>query len=629
MRKWILITLVLAVMLAGCSNERPETTTAPTGDTTMSAGETTAPALMPGLLDPDHALTAQTGGAVVAYPLEEGEYTGILPVAEGLLLVSNDYFGDTILTLLSGETGAVAARRDLNTLVDFGSALWTMEGGVHYFDTEDRTLVTLDPALQELSRVTLPEDMEGTPVISMDGTEVYYHTGTQIRVMTLKTGISRLLRDQGDQVLGLEGLYCDDTVLKIHLDDSDETMATQYLSTRNGGTVHYGDDTLSLETYGEMFCAELGVDYNGELIFGQIGGEVKSLQPVGNNLWTRWLPAMGGSVNCVSGDGTWTMNYYDLASGQRTSSVTLSDSGTAYGMTEDMQGNIWFLYEDQDTRQAVLCRWDLTRSAVSDSQIYTGRRYTADHPDTAGLAACAEEAKRIGEAYGVEILLWQDVMALQPEDYSFRAEHRVSAVESGLQTLEQALARYPEGFLQKAAEHAESGKIRICLVGGIYSTGENGAVSGTDGIQYWLGSDPCIALRLSDTIEMSFYHQMCHIIESHVLGNTVTYDDWEKLNPRDFEYDYDYTENRNRTDTKYLEGENRAFVDFYSMSYPKEDRARIMEYAMMEGNEEVFASEWMQRKLLRLCRGIRKAFKLSKYGEVLPWEVYLETSLVP
>ena len=37
----------------------------------------------------------------------------------------------------------------------------------------------------------------------------------------------------------------------------------------------------------------------------------------------------------------------------------------------------------------------------------------------------------------------------------------------------------------------------------------------------------------------------------------------------------------------------------------------------------------MDAELQRLCRGIRKAFGLSKFEEVLPWEVYLEESLVP
>ena len=66
----------------------------------------------------------------------------------------------------------------------------------------------------------------------------------------------------------------------------------------------------------------------------------------------------------------------------------------------------------------------------------------------------------------------------------------------------------------------------------------------------------------------------------------------------------------------------------YSMSFPKEDRARIMEYAMMPGNEAYFKSSTMQSKLKTVCKGIREAFGLKKYAEPLPWEQYLKKPLV-
>ena len=59
------------------------------------------------------------------------------------------------------------------------------------------------------------------------------------------------------------------------------------------------------------------------------------------------------------------------------------------------------------------------------------------------------------------------------------------------------------------------------------------------------------------------------------------------------------------------------------MSFPKEDRARVMEYAMMEGNEHYFRSEIMQEKLLVLCKAIREAFGWKKSEEVFRWEQYL------
>ena len=59
------------------------------------------------------------------------------------------------------------------------------------------------------------------------------------------------------------------------------------------------------------------------------------------------------------------------------------------------------------------------------------------------------------------------------------------------------------------------------------------------------------------------------------------------------------------------------------MSYPKEDRARILEYAMTPGHSEYFRSPQMQAKLSQLCQGIREAYGLKKQKEAFLWEQYL------
>ena len=66
------------------------------------------------------------------------------------------------------------------------------------------------------------------------------------------------------------------------------------------------------------------------------------------------------------------------------------------------------------------------------------------------------------------------------------------------------------------------------------------------------------------------------------------------------------------------------FIDTYSMSYPKEDRARLFEYAMTAGHEDLFSSPNLQRKLQQLCTGIREGFGLKNHEDPLPWEQYLQ-----
>ena len=58
-----------------------------------------------------------------------------------------------------------------------------------------------------------------------------------------------------------------------------------------------------------------------------------------------------------------------------------------------------------------------------------------------------------------------------------------------------------------------------------------------------------------------------------------------------------------------------------------EDRSSIFRYAMEEGNEEIFASKIMQKKLTLLCKGIRKVWKWNKEEVAFPWEQYLKEPL--
>ena len=65
------------------------------------------------------------------------------------------------------------------------------------------------------------------------------------------------------------------------------------------------------------------------------------------------------------------------------------------------------------------------------------------------------------------------------------------------------------------------------------------------------------------------------------------------------------------------------------MSFPREDRAKVMEYACLQGKETYFISFTMQKKLRALCEGIREAYDLEDYPTALLWEQYLESPITP
>ena len=136
-----------------------------------------------------------------------------------------------------------------------------------------------------------------------------------------------------------------------------------------------------------------------------------------------------------------------------------------------------------------------------------------------------------------------------------------------------------------------------------------------------------MVLSSLDAPGKTIHHELFHIFESRVFSTCKAYDNWHQLNPTGFSYDYNYTDYPAHSDSPLLRGENRAFIDSYSMTFPREDRARIMEYAMLPDRQDCLSSDIMQRKLRTLCIGLREAFDLVKYPEILPGEQYLTEPL--
>ena len=281
-----------------------------------------------------------------------------------------------------------------------------------------------------------------------------------------------------------------------------------------------------------------------------------------------------------------------------------------------VDGMVWFTAGD------TLYRWDTDLSPAEDQRTYIVPHYYYEKPDEAGLAAIGRRLEELEECYGVEILYWNEVEALAPWDYSFTAEYRTEPYDAYLSKLEKALAKFPTGFFKKIAEWSNSGKLNIVLVQGIYGGVRPETYASASVFRFHANGDAYLALTVGEELDSWFYHELGHLIDNRILSTTNAYGNWNSLNPWDFKYDNDYVKNQDRTDTKYLEGDRRHFVDFYSMSFAVEDRSRIFEYACMPGNEEVFASQPMQRKLKNVCNGIRKAFDLE--GEGYIWEQYLK-----
>ena len=213
-------------------------------------------------------------------------------------------------------------------------------------------------------------------------------------------------------------------------------------------------------------------------------------------------------------------------------------------------------------------------------------------------------------------------MTVAPWDYEFEPEYLAPVLVRELSELDQRLSYYPPEILAGIKEHFSD--LTICLVRSIQGSPESGSLETATGIQFYEGSRAYIAIAMGQYAERALYHELYHVMETRLLTDSTAFDRWDALNPPGFTYDLDYTASQNRRAEEYLQPDTRSFIDTYSMSFPKEDRARIMECAMCAGKEDLFRSPAMQAKLRCLSAAIREAYGLKKSTETFRWEQYLK-----
>ena len=617
MKRWLFVILTV-LLLTGCGMEQQETTP----PTEIEATQPQAVTEPVGYYDPGSALEADTGGAIRVYPLHRSDSYGLVNMDQDLLLLSGKEV--TTLTKLSGSGLYVAAAANLDCYIDPESpAFHAGSKGVTYYDPTHRELVFLDVDLKEVSRISMPEDMEGDPALSADRKHLYYLTGEHLRTIDLENGLDKLIREVSSADHVLTALHWNDSILECLVQEAQGSPSRLFISVKTGETVLEYREDLSLHTWNDRYFAVHPDGEFTEFLVGSGDGEPSLLLADPYGCSAAAVPNRNGAVVYSTAGEALSLDYYDLETGNRTASISLPAGVSPWDFRGGEDNCVWFMTYDESYGSDTLCRWDLDKTAVSDTANTLSPRYTAAAPDTAGLAACQESADAIGETHGVEIILWDPNFDSHPEGYTMEPEYQTTVIRRNLLALDRALASYPEGFLKKAAAGTTEGKILIYLVRSISPVGSD-TPRISEGIQFWNSNgDACVVVPMDANLEQHLYHTMFHVIDSYVMSHCSVYDTWEDLNPAGFSYTYSYTAQIEDA-SAFFEGSDVAFIDLFSMSFPREDRARIMEYAMTPGNESYFTSETMQRKLQTLCHGIRDAFRLKKATESFLWEQYLQ-----
>ena len=610
MKRWLIWLLILVLALTGCATEEPNTTNHAT-----TAPQTTNPPVS--LYISGTSWEKNTDGAVKVYSVG-GAINGITHMEEDMVVLTFDG-ANTTITRMTTDEGIVKATAACSGLLA-GDAVGTAENKLAYYDGTKNCIVILDDRLQQIDRMDLPEEISGTPVFSQDLTTAFYCEGNEIRGLDLNTGIARLICQLNVRHVQITSLLMNDTVIHCYVTDTHGTSMDIFYSAATGEKLGSDDQLSYIQSWGENYILRR---IDGPVVEVLVGTNdtLRSFAPMDPDRMLTVLPE-SNAVAEITQTGTGIM-VYEMTEGKTLGALELTGAANLRLIAEDPNGQyLWFCAKDAKTGEDILCRWDY-ETAGADQVVRISKRYTAQDQDTAGLEACKKLAESIGDKYYVEILICDDVIA--PNNYTFVTEYQVSAYQKALQTLDAAMSRFPEDFFYLIGTSSDCEKLQINLVRQLIPNRYDVPQADT-GYQYWIGENSYMALVVCDDIERNFYHELCHAMDTYVYANTAQYDFWIAENPEDFQYDESYDVYETHEGSPYLEGQTRAFIDAFSMTYPHEDRATVMEYALTDGNAEFFESDIMQHKLTILCKAIRRAFGWRYNENTYPWEQYLKES---
>ena len=492
-------------------------------------------------------------------------------------------FGADLLVLRSGQEKAQLLRctgRGLSiaawTEVPQNSRIFVGKTKIGCYDPEGGQVLLFSEDLILLRRLEVPESA-GTPLLSADGSRLYYCTADELMELTLETGLHRLLRQQEGLVLtalmeerGL--LVCAGEGETLYIRVSDGTL--EGTSSPVTGASGWGGQTHLNLRCGFVDCLYLG----------------QTILPLRAD-WSflTFLPAMNAAVVLREERD---LAVYDLSTGGCLAELSLEGLGLPEQALAAADGRIYFTAGDN------LCQWEPVWGSKRDTRI----SITALSAGEKGLAQCRQRGAYLENQSGLRLLLNEEAAAVAPKGVRLEPEHIPAIIQETLAGVEMGLGRFPK-LLVKGA-FSGGGYVYLCPVRSIRVGDEE-----KKSLQYWSGRDCYLVIADSADIQQAVVEVFSPLAERQILMKSDAFDDWDSFNPPGFVYGtgaYDPT----------------AFASPDCLANPSADRAGLLWAALVEGNRETFLSAQLQKKLRSFCLGLRQAFP-GLEETPRPWEQYL------
>ena len=332
------------------------------------------------------------------------------------------------------------------------------------------------------------------------------------------------------------------------------------------------------------------------------------------------LQLLDGNYILKTTDDSTMLTLYDLH-GNAVSQCCISEC--EYGLScvspiwsDNYQG--YFLPVTDYSGNSRLLFWDISRRISAEPLVLESIPEPSEQEQQ-----ILERTQALSEKYGVVILTGNQCDTVFDE-FTATTVTDFQRIVDALDTLDQALSVYPEGFFRQL-RHGDVHSIQIQLISDLQADGSGRYGGGYSAFTQYQWDHYLIVIDIDASSAQTYYHEFSHVIDSYLQwdsenreGALFSEETWNSLNPSWFDgYSYDYGYE------VYLD-EYTYFVDSYATISPTEDRARVLEYAMADWGQWTFEdAKGLQKKLSYYCRCIRDAFDTSGWPETLLWEQYL------
>ena len=610
--KRLLIVLLMLLLLVGCGREEILPTDAPTEPTEVV--EVTEPPI-PWVEEKGMAWDQE--GILKEMPLtipDGMHYTATMDFDGDLLLWSiDDHLEQCMLemVLVELDDGSVVATRDV-PVSEFVSPQ-CLGDMIYICDGVGGLVTALNKELQTTEQWEI-EPTDGS--LNMGGNGILYHSTSEEHLMAINinTGETAPVLE-GDPSVGWVSISGSTMVIRCYLPDTGAPdFATLDLMTgtytyagapRTAGSASKVGDTWMYEYYGEEYSYEL---YTA-------GAEPRRIVPESSMIT---LLKEGYLLNTSADNTTLSLHALD---GSVISACKVAEREMGYidsRMIWNEANNGYFLILRNYGDTARLLFWDVSKTIEQEALTLE------DIPEPEEYQQRLQErAAELGKKYGVNILVGEQCDT-QFDEFSATLATDYEQVNQALGVLDRALAVYPEGFLRQLRYDTVYG-INIHLIRDLQADGSGRTGGGYAAFTQIQWENALMVVDIEDSSEQTYYHEISHIIDKYLEWDAgqrsdalYSEDGWADLNPGWFGgYTYDYSWEQNLS-------ADGAFIDGYATITPTEDRARVMEYAMLEWASYNFQQGTILfRKLDYYARCIRDAFDTTGWTGAPLWEQHL------